>query len=64
MPPLQKIQCRKPHRVDPEKCMWNKTYKRYSFKSICNKLEMTFKPRHLFTAEMGGYPKMEDSESK
>jgi hypothetical protein len=44
--------------------MWNKKYKGYRFKSICDKLEVTFKPRHLFTAEMDGYAKTEDSDSK
>jgi hypothetical protein len=42
--------------------MWNKKYKGYRFKSICNELKVTFKPRHLFMAEMGGYTKTEDSE--
>ena len=64
MPQLQKFQCRNPHRVDPDKCMWNKKYKGYRFKSICDKLEMAFKPHHLFMAEMGRYAKMEDLESK
>jgi hypothetical protein len=63
-PYCKKIQCRKPYPVDLEKCMWNKKYKGYQFKSICNKLEVAFKPRHLFTAEMGRYTKTEDSESK
>jgi hypothetical protein len=50
-PHCKKFQCRKPHCVDPDKCMWNKKYKGYSFKSICDKLEVTFKPSHNFTAE-------------
>ncbi len=44
--------------------MWNKKYKEYHFKSICNKLEVAFKPRHKFTAELGGYADKEDWESK
>jgi hypothetical protein len=44
--------------------MWNKKYKEYHFKSICNKLEMAFKPGHKFTAELGGYMDKEDSESE
>ncbi len=63
-PHCKKIQCRKPHRVNLEKCMWNKKYKGYHFKSICNKLEVAFKPRHKFTAELGGYADKEDSKSK
>jgi hypothetical protein len=35
--------------------MWNKKYKGSRFKSICNKLEVVFKPRHKFSAELGGY---------
>ena len=30
----------KPHRVDPDKCMWNKKYKGYCFRSIYNELEV------------------------
>ncbi len=63
-PHCKKFQCRKPHRIDLDKCMWNKKYKGYHFKSICNKLELAFKPRHKFTAELGGYVDKEDSESK
>jgi hypothetical protein len=63
-PHCKKFQCRKPHLVDPDKCMWNKKYKGYHVKSICNKLKVAFKPRHKFTAELGGYADKEDSESK
>jgi hypothetical protein len=63
-PHCKKFQPRKPHRIDPDKCMWNKKYKGYRFKSICNKLEVAFKPCHKFTAELGGYTDKEDSESK
>ena len=63
-PLCKKIQHRKPHRVDPDKCMWNKKYKGYRFKSIWDELEMTFKSHHLFMAEMSGYAKTNDSESK
>jgi hypothetical protein len=58
---LQKKHHRKPHRVDPDKCMWNKKYKEYHFKSICDKLEVTFKPCHKFMAELGGYTTKEES---
>jgi hypothetical protein len=35
--------------------MCNKKYKGYHFKSICNKLEVAFKPRHKFLTKLGGY---------
>ena len=56
-PHCKKLQHKKPHRVNPDKCMWNKKYKAYCFKSICNKLKVAFKPRHTFTAGLGGYAK-------
>ncbi len=52
----------KPQCVSKDKCMWNKKYKGYGFKSICNKLEVAFKPRHKFTADLGGYAE-QDSDS-
>ncbi len=63
-PHCKKFQCRKPHRVDPDKCMWNKKYKGYHFKSICDKLKVAFKPCHKFTVELDGYKDKEDLESK
>ncbi len=53
--PLQKVHRKKPHQVEPDKCMWNKKYNGYHFKSICNKLEVAFKPRHKYSKELGGY---------
>ncbi len=44
--------------------MWNKKYKGYHFKSICDELKVAFKPHHKFTVELGGYVDKEDSESK
>ncbi len=35
--------------------MWNKKYKGYRFKSICNELEVAFKPCHKFLMKLGGY---------
>ncbi len=35
--------------------MWNKKYKGYHFKLICDELEVAFKPCHKFSAELGGY---------
>jgi hypothetical protein len=54
-PHCKQFHCTKPHHVSKDKCMWNKKYKRYQFKSICNKLEVAFKPCHKFTADLGGY---------
>jgi hypothetical protein len=54
-PHCKKFNRKKPHQVEPDKCMWNKKYKGYHFKSICNKLEVAFKPRHKFLTELGGY---------
>ncbi len=63
-PHCKKIECRKPHCINPDKCMWNKKYKGYCLKSICNKLEVAFKPLCKFMAELGGYADKEDSESE
>jgi hypothetical protein len=35
--------------------MWNKKYKGYRFKSICDELEVAFKSRHKFSMELGMY---------
>jgi hypothetical protein len=54
-PHCKKFHRKKPHQVELEKCMWNKKYKGYHFKSICNKLEVAFKPCHKFSAKLGGH---------
>jgi hypothetical protein len=54
-PHCKKFHHKKPHQVEPDKCMWNKKYKGYRFKSICNKLEVAFKSHHKFSKELGGY---------
>ncbi len=59
-PHCKKFHCRKPHRIDPDKCMWNKKYWGYHFKSICDEIEVAFKPRHIFLAELGRYVEKED----
>ena len=59
-PHCKKFHRKKPHKVEPDKCMWNKKYKGYRFKSIADELEVEFKPRHTFTTELGGY---EDSDT-
>jgi hypothetical protein len=53
--PTPRSSIAKPHQVEPDKCMWNKKYKGYRFKSICDKLEVAFKPCHKFSAELGRY---------
>jgi hypothetical protein len=53
----------KPHCVSEDKCMWNKKYKGYQFKSICDKLEVAFKPRHKFTADLGRYAEQDSNGS-
>ncbi len=54
-PNCKKFHRTKPHHISKDKCMWNKKYKGYRFKSICNELEVAFKPCHKFTANLGGY---------
>jgi hypothetical protein len=61
-PHCKKFHHTKPHCVSEDECMWNKKYKGYRFKSICNKLEGAFKPCHKFTADLGGYAE-QDSNS-
>jgi hypothetical protein len=63
-PHCKKYHRKKSHCIKPDKCMWNKKYKGYRFKSICNELEVDFKSRIKFTADLGGYAEKEDSESK
>jgi hypothetical protein len=54
-PQCKKFNRTKPHRVSEDKCMWNKKYKGYRFKSICDELEeVAFKPCHKFTVDLGG----------
>ncbi len=43
--------------------MWNKKYKGYWFKSICDELEVVFKPRHKFAADLGGYAERDSNGS-
>ncbi len=62
-PHCKKFHCKKPHQVEPDKCMWNKKYKGYRFKSICDELKVAFKPRHKFAAKLGGYAS-KDNESE
>ena len=63
-PHCKKYHRKKPHRVEPDKCMWNKKYKGYRFKSICNELEVDFKPRIKFLSDLGGYAEKKDLDSE
>jgi hypothetical protein len=63
-PHCKKYHRKQPHRVEPDKCMWNKKYKGYLFKSICDELEVNFKPRIKFSADLGGYAEKDNSGSK
>ncbi len=60
-PHCKKFHCTKPHCVFEDKCMWNKKCKGYRFKSICNELEVAFKPCHKFTVDLGGYAKRDSN---
>ncbi len=62
-PHCKKFHSTKPHCVSEDKCTWNKKYKGYRFKSICDKLEVAFKPRHKFTADLGGYAERDSNGS-
>ncbi len=62
-PHCKKFHRIKPHRVSEDKCMWNKKYKGYQFKSICDKLEVAFKPHHKFAADLGKYAERDSGGS-
>jgi hypothetical protein len=63
-PHCKKYHHKKSHCVELDKCIWNKKYMGYRFKSICNELEVAFKPRITFMADLGGYAAKEDLGSK
>ena len=63
-PHCKKYHRKKSHRDEPDKYMWNKKYKGYHFKSICDELEVNFKPCIKFTTDLGGYAKKDDTGSK
>jgi hypothetical protein len=63
--------CKKYHRKKPHKnaSSWTnacgtKNIRGYRFKSICDELEVDFKPHIKFSAELGGYAEKNDSGSK
>jgi hypothetical protein len=56
-PYCKKFNRRCPHpNVPKDKCFWNKKYKGWRPRMVCNELEVDFKPRSKFTAKLGGYP--------
>eukprot|EP00804_Cyclotella_cryptica_P020584 CCRYP_003431-RA/>CCRYP_003431-RA protein AED:0.33 eAED:0.38 QI:0/0/0/1/1/1/3/0/626 len=60
----KKFARRKPHPKTPEdRCFWNKRYKGYRGKWICDEMEIAYVPRHKFAADMGGYPSESDDPS-
>ena len=61
-PHCKKFNRRRSHpNLPKEKCFWNKKYKGYRPRTVCDKLEIDFKPQSKFTAKLGGYTS-EDSE--
>ena len=62
----KKFERRKAHPHTPHnESMRNNKYKGYRLKSICNKLEVKFKPCHKFLSKMGGSKDTQsDEESK
>ena len=62
-PHCKKFARRKPHpKTSEDRCFWNKRYKGYRGKWICDEMEMAYVPRHKFAADMGGYPSEDDGE--
>jgi hypothetical protein len=62
-PHCKKFARRKPHPKTPEdRCFWNKRYKGYRGKWICDEMEIAYVPRHKFAADMGGYPSESDGD--
>jgi hypothetical protein len=62
-PHCKKFHRIKPHHVSKDKSMWNKKYKGYQFKSICDELEVVFKPCHKLAADLGGYAERDSDGS-
>ena len=60
----KKYHRKKSHRVELDTCIWNKKYKGYRFKLICDELEVDFKPHIKFTADLGGYAEKDDLGSE
>jgi hypothetical protein len=48
--------CRPHPNVLKDKCFWNKKYNSWCPRTVCDELEVKFKPRSKFIAKLGGYP--------
>jgi hypothetical protein len=54
---------RKKHpNVPNEQCFWNKKYKGFRPKWICDEMDVKYAGRHKFSSDMGGYPSDSDDE--
>ena len=42
--------------ITHDNCFWNKKYKGFRPKWIYDKMDIKYKRRHKFSADMGGYP--------
>ena len=57
----KKIGRKRPHpNTSHDKCFWNKGYKGWRPRSICDELEIDFKPRSKFSAKLGGWPESDE----
>eukprot|EP00804_Cyclotella_cryptica_P012279 CCRYP_013859-RA/>CCRYP_013859-RA protein AED:0.31 eAED:0.31 QI:0/0/0/0.8/0.25/0.2/5/0/913 len=56
-PHCKQFGCRKPHPKTPEdRCFWNKRYKEYRGKWICDEMEMAYVPRRNLLLTWAGIP--------
>ena len=54
---------KKAHPNTPEdRCFWNKAWKGFRPDWVCREMELKYKPRHKFSADMGGYPSESEDE--
>jgi hypothetical protein len=52
---------KRPHPNTPHnKCIWNKAYKVWRPRLICDELEVDFKPRSKFSVDLGGWPELDE----
>lgn len=48
--------------IPNDKCHWNKNYKGFRPKWICDEMDLKYVGRHEFSSDMGGYPSDSDDE--
>ena len=54
---------KKAHPNTPEdSCFWNKAWKGFRPDWVCREIEVKYKPRHKFSADMGEYPSESEDE--